>query len=298
MRRMWDIVYAAPSLPPPVALLATKFQQRRLRSALRRGGFTAHDVDVHDATIIAAAFDLLRESSSPGRAAVERGPSTLGGEGVFATRPIASGQLVAFFAGRSFFPVPDGVGEDGEDDEATPSWGGGHRGHEHASWAANDKVLVRNDGTRIDGDAFESDAAFAAVHRRYAIGQMCNHPAADQSPNVMGWPLDWEVEALEKRGVARDAIPNALHECWYYSTRSGAVPLPASAPVPGLAMVTTRRVAPGEELLFDYELPNFAARPEWFAPRNALRDAAAEDAERALEEEEEEEEEEASRALH
>lgn len=289
MRKLWDFVHAAPSLPRPAAEFATKFQQRRLRSALRRGGFILHDVDdIHDVDdasrcVAAQALELLLQSSGVNTAGVERGPSELGGDGVFATRPLAPGQLVAFFAGRSYYPIPDGV--DCGDDDMTPAWVGDDAGRAHSTWASNDKVLLRSNGSRIDGDAIESDAAFAAVHRRYAIGQLCNHPKSSGQPNTMGWPLEFDIAALRKRGVAQNAVPNKLHEAWYFSARSGAVPLPANAAVPGLGMITTRCIEEGEEVLFDYELPNFASRPLWYTARDALLDAAAEDAERAPEEE-------------
>ena len=285
MRQLWDLVHAAPRLPRPAAEYASTFQQRRLRSALRRGGDNINKP--HDAirAVAAQALELLLQSSSvdPRTPAVERGPSKLGGDGIFATRAIAAGQLVAFFAGRSYYPVPDGV--DGDDDSTlSPSWVGDDASRAHSTWASNDKVLLRNDGSRIDGEAIESDAAFAAVHRCYAIGQLCNHPDRAARPNTMGWPLEFDVAALRKRGVSRNAIPNKLHEAWYFSTRSGAVPLPANADVPGLGMITTRNIQEGDELLFDYELPDFAARPQWYTARDAQLDAAAEDAERAPEE--------------
>ena len=227
-----------------------------------------------------------------------RSASTVIGDGIFAVGAIAPGTAVAFYPGLCY-PAPPGPHIDAM---PIPAWHGTLK-----PWEANDKVFARHDGSKVDGLAWElrhckhdgadSDCATTSItslmegtfphtdsapfldlgmcKNPYAVGNIMNHPTAEEYPNVMAWCVDIDAAAVTaKLGIERALLPYATHPNWYYSTESNAlIPTPGDYPVGAVVMVSTRWIRTGDELLFDYGLGGESARMlEWYCKRDVEAD--------------------------
>eukprot|EP00039_Didymoeca_costata_P005533 m.82299 g.82299 ORF g.82299 m.82299 type:complete len:182 (+) comp12862_c0_seq2:420-965(+) len=142
---------------------------------------------------------------------------------------------------------------------------------------ANDKVILRYDGARIDGTEWEkrkedTESGLSNLDNCYALGHMVNHPRREDFPNIMAFPIEFNPTELKAMGLDRCLIPYANHENWYYSTEwNEMIKTPVDLPFPGLVMFSTRFLSDGTELLFDYNL-GMDQYPEWYAERDVAAD--------------------------
>jgi len=98
----------------------------------------------------------------------------------------------------------------------------------------------------------------------YAVGQLINHPHCGTRPNV-----DWQEFRWPDGAMPNPA--NRLHRgLWYIDpVTSEAVDMPdergaLKVPLPGIAIVATRDLEPGEELFMKYRFN--PAYPPWYTP--------------------------------
>lgn len=99
-----------------------------------------------------------------------------------------------------------------------------------------------------------------------AVGQYINHPPAGVRPNVRWLEVQWHPD---DEPIAANRVH---HGVWYVdpvsqdfvSLGDGAGEVTYSRRVPGVAIVTLREIAPGEELFMDYKLSR--PHPSWYAP--------------------------------
>ncbi len=302
----------APPSAPRVGCLA----QRRLASALLRGGKLRRGhaagppagggptLEQLDGEVARQARRLMRTSAA-GKAAGRRGPplrlrrapsEACAGDGLFATEAIGPGRLVAFFPGL-FRPEPPGEGPNGEP-TARP---GGPR-----SWLVNDMTISLGGGM-VDGKAYEQVqqqqqhgqqqqqhddtrhlrpadvTALKAIRNRFAVGHLFNHPPAEERPHVMAWVIaDMQTKMPTTDDDAWYATTSVVASEWF-TTDGGSLtyPSPPGTVPPVIGMLTTRCIAAGAEIWFDYNLSASAARRAgaWYTPRDDKQDAAREAAE-------------------
>lgn len=140
----------------------------------------------------------------------------------------------------------------------------------------------------------------------YALAHFANHPAPGQPPNAMLAPVDFEGGAFggeRGSGDDNDSLPAELRAYLPFApyeaaaamtvwpveralkmrgeeaamevaARGSSSPLNAAAcrelalrPARGLALVSLRPLADGEEIVFDYRLsPGMLGRPSWYVP--------------------------------
>ena len=280
--------------------------QRRLASALLRGGKTkcrTPTLAQVDAMVLHQATRLMHlATNTDSGTLVRRATSnTCIGDGLFAVKDIEAGELIAFFPGLFHLEVPS-EGPNGERVKAAHA----------SSWGTNDMMLAipsSHGGGRVDGQAYElvqanpttagtsteaaemlrcmggaDVASMRGVLNRFAVGHLFNHPPAGKNgPHVMAWPIFFEEVASEERGEQKH-MPSVCAQQWYTTDHgSRSYPSPLASRVPIVGMLTTRRIAANEEIMFDYNL-----RPEsslakggvegdgWYVARNMDADAERE----------------------
>ena len=218
------------------------------------------------------------------------------GHGLFSTRRIARGELVAVYAGVYTPPVPPVTpGADGFSvliPRAVPGDDGRY-------------VVHLSSGGYLDGAEHAARArirADAGACAGWGVAALANHPPENRAPNVEAVEVRWEDvprgagETLDEPGngdepgdgdasederlgrlggrrlVAsadtRASLNPTTSATWYVDGATGeAAKVPPSAPARGLVFVARRAVAPGEEVFFDYRLdPGDAELPEWYRP--------------------------------
>lgn len=115
-------------------------------------------------------------------------------------------------------------------------------------------------------DGFRADQR-VGCKSPFAVGQLINHPRRGVRPNV-----DWQE--FRWPDAAGPGVANRLHRgLWYMDPATGeAVDMPGQAselrvPLPGIAIVATRTLRPGEELFMNYRFnPPY---PPWYSPVDA-----------------------------
>jgi len=221
------------------------------------------------------------------------------GHGLFSTRRIARGELVAVYAGVYTPPVPPVTpGADGFSvliPRAVPGDDGRY-------------VVHLSSGGYLDGAEHAARArirADAGACAGWGVAALANHPPEGGAPNVEAVEVRWEdVPGAEVRwedvpgatldepgdgdasederlgrlvderlghlvaSAARASLNPTTSATWYVDGATGeAAKVPPSAPARGVAFVARRAVAPGEEVFFDYRLdPGDAELPEWYRP--------------------------------
>jgi len=213
------------------------------------------------------------------------------GDGIILKGSVSAGTCLAFFPGYCHAKIPD----EASSAAVIPPWFPG------STWDENDKQINRCDGALIDGQRWvdrkielsessnganimeldisntnnNSNIEFSNLDNSYAKGHMINHPTSQCAPNVMSWAIDFDVLELQSNhNVNRTSIPYFLSSDWYHNSDDGiTVKTPLNLPVPGLVMISTKSIADGDELLFDYQLgmPK-NKRPEWYHDRLASVD--------------------------
>lgn len=266
------------------------------------------------AELLRQAWTLLRPpSTTPPPFMLARRTGKYG-DGIFlestATgHPLPPGQVVAFFPGRVHLGIP--AAATAEDPVA--AW---HRSGSRVGWEQNDKRITLVCGGCIDGHHWEitrnahcdnieqaegTDTVLqpadmepdplTALANEHALGHMINHPDSTTVPNIMEWRILLNLESLAAAGIPRARVPYALSKEWYYSREyCSDIPTPSGADIPGLVMMSTRQITPGEELLFDYNLSGRhesddvdgggtrggTLLPTWYVPRDIASDIASE----------------------
>ena len=285
--------------PPPRAEFATK--------AKRLGAFQPHrffqDETVADEETRRASVARFPPSPSPPVAV--RASSVAGaGAGLFVTKSIRKGALVALYGGVYVPPVPpvtpgaDGVSvvipaPKASDDDA-----------------ALDYVIHLASGGYLDGAAHAAAARAAADAGRCAgwgVAALANHPPKGVEPNVVALDVAWAATgaARERRKsqpgrddtttdassdgggtsvtsvdsyesclnrvdverLARELLNPVKREGpWYVDGATGAsVAVPPTVPTRGVAYVAAKTLEPGTEIFFDYRL-SAKPLPAWYAP--------------------------------
>ena len=235
----------------------------------------------------------VRASSIPGA-----------GAGLFATRVIRPGELVALYAGEYTPPAPafaSANAADGGSDVVAPA-------REFPSGGAY--VIHLESGGYIDGTAhaerakaiaaaattpnLDAPAPAPAPAALWSVAALANHPPRGRLPNVVAVEVPWEdaeppeeassAEASKSdaaAGVPRSRVSDAssveataratvnpvpLRRAWVLDLATGeAAVVPPEVPTRGLAYVASREVRPGEEIFFNYGLARRDA-PRWYAP--------------------------------
>lgn len=216
------------------------------------------------------------------------------GHGLFSTRRIARGELVAVYAGVYTPPVPPVTpGADGFSvliPRAVPGDDGRY-------------VVHLSSGGYLDGAEHAARArirADAGACAGWGVAALANHPPENRAPNVEAVEVRWEDvprgagETLDEPGNGDEpgdasederlgrlggrrlvasadtcaSLNPTTSATWYVDGATGeAAKVPPSAPARGLAFVARRAVAAGEEVFFDYRLdPGDAELPEWYRP--------------------------------
>ena len=233
----------------------------------------------------------VRASSIPGA-----------GAGLFATRVIRPGELVALYAGEYTPPAPafaSANAADGGSDVVAPAREFPHGGA---------YVIHLESGGYIDGTAHAERAkAIAAAATPpnlaapapapapaalWSVAALANHPPRGRLPNVVAVEVPWEdaeapeassaevsksdaaagvprsrASASSVEATARATVnPVPLRRAWVVDLATGeAAVVPPEVPTRGLAYVASREVRPGEEIFFNYGLARRDA-PRWYAP--------------------------------
>ena len=269
--------------------------EKRLRESvpsrrLERAWETTKTNDaVGDAVLPSLPAAAVRASSIPGA-----------GAGLFVTRHIPRGKLVALYGGVYVPPVPPVTpGADGTaviipapapvDDDASSAY-----------------VIHLSRGGYLDGAAHAVAAHTAADSGQCAgwgVAALANHPPRGVEPNVVAVDVAW-AEASEGREatVSRDARSGAdatpfpprrggtrlavdsrsssdverlarrtlnpvkRNGPWYVDGATGSpVTVLPTTPTRGVAFVAARALEPGTEVFFDYRLSS-RPLPAWYAP--------------------------------
>ena len=271
---------------PPKAARAKVHRMAAVALAAELGRAPPRDAHPHD--LPGRDRDRRRHPSPPAEVRRSRVPNA--GHGLFATRRVARGELVAVYAGVYTPPAPpvtpgaDGVsilipravpGDDGRYVVHLPA-GGYLDGAEHAARAR----------TRADAGACAG----------WGVAALANHPPEGRAPNVEavevrweetrtpGWTRERDGETLDDPGdadarrsrsstspwerAARASLNPTTSATWYVDGATGeAAKVPPSVPTRGLAFLARREMEPGEEVFFDYRLdPGDEDLPEWYRP--------------------------------
>lgn len=195
------------------------------------------------------------------------------GQGVFIDRAVPGGTAVALYHGV-FVPLPplhvramswrnaihDVL-------KLSKIWGYGSMderldGVDFEEAASYWLILSKFEGV-IDGYAADMRVGCKS---HFAVGQLINHPPAGTRPNVHWQEFEWQLEQVP-------ACANRVHKgLWYINQGTGEpayMPDPETdpgikIPLPGVVMIASRDLAPGEELFIDYKLAK--PYPPWYTP--------------------------------
>jgi len=253
----------------------TSLNERRLRSALHRGKyltqanvseFDLHDIILNHSLQLFSSLGKTKTNSAPPLSipVLTCQPSTNAiGDGIFAGSRLLPGTVVAFFPGIAYLGVPYGK----DDERPQPGW-------THETWKENSYTMSLPDGGRIDGRAFlqKTDTRIKLIRNKLCVGHMINHPNKDDNPNVLAFPIVVDVDTVQDKTT----IPSVLSESWYFSETVCAlipVPMEMRKMVPCVAIVVTKELKCGDELLLDYNLCEEVAKDEeWYVLRDAEAD--------------------------
>lgn len=208
-------------------------------------------------------------STSDIRPPTEVRPSLVpgGGSGLFMRRDVAAanpGDIIALYAGVYFPPAPPVVpGADGTSiivPEPKLVDGGQY-------------VIHLQDGGHLDGAEQAREAKRAASRGEcagWAVASLANHPPKGFEPNVEAIQVDWESTDWEDSesidSMAQRLVNPKISGTWYVDGATGVhVSVPKTLPTRGLVFLANRRIAPGEEIYFNYRLHPSKA-PDWFTP--------------------------------
>ncbi len=249
------------------------------------------------ASALATAF-----SAAHGHALAARPSSIPGaGTGVFVagcTSPVPPGTLVALYPGAAYPPLTH---------RALPGYPQVDRGGaflmarydgavlDSAAWGRGAGVDARSGPLRDREEggatgagpaAAAAEAALCAVtdaRHPLALGHLANHPPPGVPPNVMAAAVDvprGEGSVLGTEPWLRRYLPVAV--CGEEEGRRGEdrdgegrpdPPPPLPLPLPLLALVATRPLPPGTELLLNYRLSPHLSKPDWYAAVDEDEDA-------------------------
>lgn len=184
------------------------------------------------------------------------------GNGVFATTPIRRNTPVVLYPGI-YYPPPPLFAVAAASGEPAVNIG--------VSLLHNTSYLIHCGTTGGDIDA---STCLEQLCHPLAIAHFVNHPPSSIAPNVEKIEFFWsdlhkhtntDLQSYHHAVIKINRIDTGP---WFFNPNTGEVEnyVPDCARLVGCAFVTTRDVAVGEELFFDYRLKIDKDTPSWHCP--------------------------------